>query len=94
MDDSTWSPLQRRFGRKIDAWMAGSRVMAIVQTEPPRSSGGSIRAQIADAALMQITQDWIPVDSGYEALVADMLVADKRRFESICSINHILVALK
>jgi len=30
---------------------------------------------------MNVTADWIPVDSGYEAAVAVQLVADGRRFE-------------
>lgn len=81
MDEGGWSSLERRFGREIDAWRAGNPVIAIVQTDPPRPSGGSIRAQVVDVALMQITQDWIPVDSGYEVLVAEKLVAEKRRFE-------------
>lgn len=81
VDEANWEPLQRRFPRELDAWRAGNVVVAIAQTEPPKSSGGSMRAQVVDIALMQVTREWIPVDSGYEALVADQLVAAKRRFE-------------
>ncbi|MFY2804317.1 DUF1173 family protein, partial [Achromobacter dolens] len=68
-------------GRELDAWRAGNPVVAIVQTDPPKSSGGTVRAQVVDAALMHVTREWIPVESGYEALIADQLVATKRRFE-------------
>jgi len=81
LDENVWEPLERRFAREIDSWRAGNDVIAVVQTDPPKSSGGSMRAQVVDIALMQTTRDWIPVDSGYEALVADKLVAEKRRFE-------------
>ncbi|MCD0500930.1 DUF1173 domain-containing protein [Achromobacter sp. MY14] len=81
LDENVWEPLERRFAREIDSWRAGNAVIAVVQTDPPKSSGGSMRAQVVDIALMQTTHDWIPVDSGYEALVADKLVAEKRRFE-------------
>ncbi len=81
LDDGIWAALERRFGREIDAWRAGNPIIAVAQTDPPRSSAGSMRAQVVDIALMQITRDCIPVDSGYEALIAEKLVAEKRRFE-------------
>lgn len=81
LDECVWEPMERRFAAEIDAWRAGNPVIAVVQTDPPKSSAGSMRAQIVDVALMQVTRDWIPVDSGYEALVADKLVAEKRRFD-------------
>ncbi|WOB74326.1 DUF1173 family protein [Achromobacter xylosoxidans] len=81
LDEGIWHALERSFGRELDAWRAGNPVVAIVQTDPPKSSGGTVRAQVVDAALMHVTREWIPVDSGYEALIADQLVATKRRFE-------------
>ncbi len=81
LDEGIWHALERSFGRELDAWRAGNPVVAIVQTDPPKSSGGTVRAQVVDAALMHVTREWIPVDSGYEALIADQLVASKRRFE-------------
>ncbi|MFJ3465710.1 DUF1173 family protein [Achromobacter spanius] len=81
LDDGIWASIERRFMREIDAWRAGNPVMAVVQTDPPKSSAGNTRAQVVDVSLMQITRDWIPVDSGYEALIAEKLVAEKRRFE-------------
>ncbi|KAG1388854.1 hypothetical protein G6F59_015780 [Rhizopus arrhizus] len=81
LDENVWEPLERRFAREIDSWRAGNIVIAVAQTDPPKASGGSMRAQVVDIALMQTTRDWIPVDSGFEGLVADKLVAEKRRFE-------------
>ncbi|MGE8657009.1 MAG: DUF1173 family protein [Achromobacter sp.] len=81
LEEGIWHALERSFSRELDAWRAGNPVVAIAQTDPPRSSGGTVRAQVVDAALMHVTREWIPVDSGYEALIADQLVASKRRFE-------------
>lgn len=81
LDETAWSALERGFARELDGWRAGNAVVAVAQSDPPKSSGGSMLAQVVDLALMQITRDWIPVDSGYEALVADQLVAAKRRFD-------------
>jgi len=81
LDEGIWAALERRFGREIDAWRAGNPIIAVAQTDPPKSSAGNMRAQVVDIALMQITRDCIPVDSGYEVLIAEKLVAEKRRFE-------------
>ncbi len=55
--------------------------MAIVQADPPKATGGSLQAQVIDLALMWMTKDWIPVESGFEVIVAENLVANDRRFE-------------
>lgn len=81
LEEGIWHSLEKSYRRELDAWRAGNPVVAIVQTDPPRSSGGHVRAQVVDAALMHVTHEWIPVDSGYEALVADQLVKSSRRFE-------------
>src|SRR5690606_16799591 len=31
--------------------------------------------------LMVVTEEWIPVESGYEAVIAEQLIAEGRRFE-------------
>ena len=81
LDDAAWDTLERRYSRELDSWRAGNTVLAVAQTDPPKSSAGTMHAQVVDVALMQVTRDWIPVDSGYEALVADQLVASRRRFD-------------
>lgn len=81
LDDGIWASIERRFVRELDAWRAGNSIIAVAQTDPPKSSAGNVRARVVDISLMQITRDWIPVDSGFEALIAEKLVAEKRRFE-------------
>lgn len=79
--DELWSTTQHRFAREINAWVAGDPVIAVAQTDPPKTAGGTLRAEAVDLALMWLTKHWIPVDSGFEALIAEKLVAEKRRFE-------------
>lgn len=81
LDDGIWASIERRFVRELDAWRAGNSIIAVAQTDPPKSSAGNVRARVVEISLMQITRDWIPVDSGFEALIAEKLVAEKRRFE-------------
>lgn len=76
-----WDVLQRRFLVEVNGWMSGGNVVAIAQTDVPTPSAGAMQATVVDLALMQVTPQWIPVDSGYEAAVVAALVADRRRFE-------------
>ncbi|WP_019939930.1 DUF1173 family protein [Bordetella sp. FB-8] len=81
MNGELWETLQKRFSREINAWRSGNPSIAIVQTDPPKSSGGNMTAQVVDISLMSVSQDWIPVESSFEVLVAEKLVAEGRRFE-------------
>ncbi|AEC18757.1 hypothetical protein PT7_0217 [Pusillimonas sp. T7-7] len=81
MSQELWDVTQRRFSKELQAWVAGDPVMAIVQTAAPKVTGGSIQAEVIDLALMWKTKDWIPVESGFEVMVAEKLVAENRRFE-------------
>jgi hypothetical protein len=76
-----WEVLQHRFLSEINGWISGDSVIAIAQTDVPTPSSGSMQAQIVDLALMLVTPQWIPVDSGYEAAVVAALVDAERRFE-------------
>lgn len=76
-----WEVVQRRFMAETNGWMAGDMVVAIAQTDVPRPGVGVMQAQVVDLALMAVTPQWIPVDSGYEAAVVAALVAAERRFE-------------
>jgi len=80
MTSEQWEVAQKRFAHELNCWMTGEQVIAIVQTDPPKPAGGSARAQIVDVALMHVTRQWIPVDSGYEAAVTAELVGQNRRF--------------
>ena len=81
MSEETWEVLQKRFSREFNAWRSGNPTISIVQTDPPKSSGGNMTAQVVDISLMSVSQDWIPVESSFEVLVAEKLVAERRRFE-------------
>lgn len=81
LSDDSWNVLKRRFEGELNGWMSGDQVVAIAQTDAPRPAAGVMRAQVVDAGLMRVTQQWIPIDSGYEAAVASALVAAQRRFE-------------
>lgn len=81
MTPERWETLQRRFNAEMNSWMSGQLVVAIVQTDVPTPARGAIQAQAVDIAVMHVTPQWIPVDSGYEAAVVAGLVAEDRRFE-------------
>ena len=72
---------QQRFSRELGAWYTGELAVVIAQTDPPKIKGGSLQADLIDLSTMWVTKDWIPVDSGFEALIAEKLVNEQRRFE-------------
>lgn len=80
MSDELWDTTRRRYAREIGAWAGKDPVIAIIQTSPPKASS-ALQAEVMDLGLMWMTRDWIPVDSGFEVIVADELVAQGRRFE-------------
>ncbi|SHI12543.1 DUF1173 family protein [Pollutimonas bauzanensis] len=81
MGSELWQITKRRFGSEVSAWIAGNPVMMFAQTDPPKTAAGALQAHVIDLALMWMTKDWIPVDSGFEALLAERLVQENRRFE-------------
>lgn len=81
MSDPLWETAQRRFATELSAWGTGQMIVAIAQTDPPKRGIGAPRAEVVDAAFMWVTKDWMPVQSGFEAMVAEKLVEEGRRFE-------------
>lgn len=73
--------IQQKFPRELSGWVAGNPVMLIAQTNPPQTARSGLVAEIIDLGLMWITREWIPVDSGFEALIAEKLASENRRFE-------------
>ena len=71
----------QRFSRELGAWYTGEIAVVIAQTDPPKINGGSLQAEVIDMSTMWVTKEWIPVDSGFEALIAEKLVDEQRRFE-------------
>lgn len=79
---------ERSFGSELNAWKAGHKVVAIVETEPPtlrfeRINGSNVpitEAEVIGIALMRVTPRFIPVDSGYEAIIEARLYEEERSF--------------
>ncbi len=79
LSDVLWEQTQHRFARELAARQRGRRVVVIGQASNPGAPAS--RWEWHDLALMCVTDDWLPVDSGYEAELADHLVAQNRTFE-------------
>lgn len=77
LDEEIWSTVSRRFKRELSAWRQGRRVIAIVQTDQPSEQ---TKAQALNVALMVVSNEWIPVDSSYEAVIEARLREESRRF--------------
>ena len=58
-------------------WREGRRVIAIVQTDQPTSAS---KAQALNVALMVVSDEWIPIESGYEGVIEALLREQGRRF--------------
>lgn len=80
MTPELWEITRRRYEREMAAWVGKDPVMVIAQTNPPKATS-AVQADVVDLALMWMTKDWIPVESGFEVIVASELVKAQRRFE-------------
>ena len=79
LSDMLWERLQDRFGRELAAWRRGRRLIVIGMANNPCAPAE--KWEWHDLALRPVTDDWVPVDSEYEAQLADHLVAEGRSFE-------------
>jgi len=77
VDPELWEVVKRRFSREISAWRQGRKVIAIAQTDKPSTKA---KADCLDVALMVVSNEWIPVDSSYEATIESKLRDEARRF--------------
>ena len=73
-----WERACDRFPRAVSSWRSGGFVTVIAYIEPVDNKS---YWRATDLALMQVTKQFIPVDSSYEAQVADKLVEEGRAFE-------------
>lgn len=73
-----WEKTLRSFNLAVAAWRRGDRIMALAQIEPTQSVS---TWEVVGMCLMQITDNWIAVESSYEKQIADELVKAGRRFE-------------
>lgn len=70
--------LQRSFARELAAWRAGEPTYAVLIVQP-KSEGKYF--ELVRIALMRVSPQAIPLDSGYEATVEDALVKQRRAFD-------------
>ncbi|MEN4691289.1 DUF1173 family protein [Pantoea agglomerans] len=80
--------LERSFGRELGDWRRGMKVVVIAETEPPETTFRHVDGRnrpsscstVIDVALMTVSPRFIPLDSGYEGMVEDLLWQEKRAF--------------
>ena len=79
MQSGLWENTVRRFPNVISGWRTGHGTVAIMQVELKQGARG-LYAAVIDLALMSITAEFVPVESSYERMVSDLLVAQGRSF--------------
>ncbi|MBD8145421.1 DUF1173 family protein [Pantoea agglomerans] len=80
--------VNRSFSREISDWRRGKKVMLIAETEPPvkkfkQRDGKTVPYNICtviDAALMTVSDRFIPLDSSWEGVIEEKLWQEKRHF--------------
>lgn len=77
IDDIRWRRTLERFPRVLTGWRQGEKVVVICQVE---LCSNTQYANVIDLALMQVTGNWIPVDSSYEKVIANKLTVEQRAF--------------
>ncbi|QCT95386.1 DUF1173 domain-containing protein (plasmid) [Stutzerimonas degradans] len=75
-----WGRVHQSFRQELSAWMRGDTVMAIAHVEM-KAGAKSAYGKILDLALMHLSEQWIPLDSGFEAVIESKLRAEGRAFE-------------
>lgn len=78
LNDDIHKRLVKRFETELGLWdgIEGTRLLVIATF----SVGQTGIAAVEEAALMTVTENWLPFDSLYEKLVLDALSAGNRRF--------------
>ena len=72
-----WLNCQDRYRSAIEAWQRGTRVMVIAELDLKKDGRF---ANVMDLALMAVSDNWIPVDSIFEATIAEKLTTECRAF--------------
>lgn len=81
-----WDLAKSRFPGTVAGWRKGQKTVVIAQIEL-KETAGAPNATVVSMALMGVTNEWIPVESSFEAVVADLLVAQGRSFRKPLSYN-------
>ncbi|WP_064308228.1 DUF1173 family protein [Pseudomonas oryzihabitans] len=75
-----WERTIKSYRKAIGAHEKGYSVVAILQTDKPVVGKKCTTANVLNVALMIVSDEWIPVESGYELFIERMLRAQKRSF--------------
>jgi hypothetical protein len=79
MRHGQWELLSKRYRAAVAGWNAGQTAVVIAQVEV-KERDGRRSANVIDAALMAVTQQWIPTESSHQRLIAEKLVSEGRSF--------------
>ncbi|MGV7963843.1 DUF1173 family protein [Photorhabdus tasmaniensis] len=75
-----WESVKRRFPAEYAAWKAGGKIVVFALTSPATVTGRGPSARAHQIVLMHVSENWIPLDSSYEALVAARLDTEQRHY--------------
>lgn len=78
LDERLFRQVGRKFEQQLALWGANDDVrMVLIGTFSVSTSGVPL---LAEVSLMPATRDWLPVESAFEKLLIERLVADQRCF--------------
>lgn len=80
LQQGQWGRIHQRFRQEISAWIRGGQVMAIAHLDVKMGSKWPV-ASVLDVAVMPVSEQWIPFDSSYEAVIEARLRFQGRAFE-------------
>lgn len=87
MRPGQWETLNKRYRHAVAGWRAGQTTIVIAQIEV-REREGRQSANVVDAAVMAVSQHWIPTESSHERIVAEKLVNEGRAFSKPLRYNQ------
>ncbi|WP_457324207.1 DUF1173 family protein [Roseateles sp. P5_E11] len=78
LDERLFRQVGRRFERQLALWGASDDIrMVVIGTFSLTASGVPL---LGEVSLMPATRDWIPVESAFEKMLIERLIADERCF--------------
>jgi hypothetical protein len=87
-----WELLNKRCRAAVAGWRAGQITVVIAQVEV-KDRDGRQSATVIDAALMAVSQHWIPTESSHERVIAEKLVEEGRAFNKPLLYNQEVAAV-
>lgn len=79
MRPGQWELINKRYRGAVAGWKAEQTAVVIAQIEVKERDGRQ-SANVIGAALMAVTQQWIPTESSHERVIAEKLVSEGRSF--------------